>query len=173
MYEEITTERLDNFGEIVLEYETLLRYKANLVQKIGLLKSVDLTRTKVQTGNNHKTSEQEHYAIKLEKINKKIAEYETWIPPEKEIIKNQIARVPKRDYRKLLVLRYIERWKWAEIVQEFFEFESDFEEQKHYRYWDTVMYWNRRALEELEKISSKPYVPIARQMRITEIKKEG
>ena len=32
-----------------------------------------------------------------------------------------------------------------------FEFELDFDEQKHYKYKDTVMYWNRRALEEVAK----------------------
>lgn len=158
-YEVITTERLDNYAEIVKEYETLLNHKKVLIEKIGTLKGVDYSGIKVQTGNGTKISEQEYYAMKLEQINSKLAEYEAWIPPEKEIIKTQIARVGKRDYRKLLVLRYIERWKWAEIIQEFFEFEADYEDQKHTKYKDTIMYWNRRALEELQKVSDRPYIP--------------
>lgn len=167
-YEPITLKRLDDFGEIMKEYETLKRHKRNLIEKCNTLKSIDYSKIKVQTGNGPKISEQEHYAIKLQSINDKIREYEAWIRPEKEIIKNQIARVPKRDYRKLLILRYIDKWKWSEIIQEFFEFELDYEDQKNYRYKDTIMYWNRRALEELQKISAQPYVPVAEQLHIKE-----
>lgn len=166
MYEAITTERLDNFGEIVKEYKILLRHKKELINRIGLLKSIDYSKDKVQSGNGQKFSEQERYATILQKINSKIKEYEAWIPPEKEIIKNQIARVKNRDYRKLLILRYVEKWKWAEIVQEFFEFEQDYEDQKKNKYWDTIMYWNRQALKQLEEISAKPYVPIPKQLNI-------
>lgn len=167
-YEPITLERLDNFSEILKEYETLKRHKQNLIAKCNTLKSIDYSKIKVQTGNGAKTSEQEYYTMKLEQINSKLVKYEAWIPPEKEIIKNQIARVPKRDYRKLLILRYIEKWKWAEIVQEFFEFENDYGDEKNTKYKDTIMYWNRRALEELQKISAKPYAPIAKQLNIQE-----
>lgn len=167
-YEPITLKRLDDFGEILKEYETLKRYKQNLIAKNNTLKSVDYSKTKVQTGNGNKTTEQEYYAMKLQSINTKMREYEAWIFSEKEIIKSQIARVQKRDYRKLLILRYIEKWKWAEIIQEFFEFEADYEDQKHTKYKDTIMYWNRRALEELAKISVQPYVPIAQQLHIQE-----
>lgn len=167
-YEPITLERLDNFGEILKEYETLKRHKQNLIAKNNTLKSIDYSKIKVQTGNGSKISEQEYYAIKLQTINNKMREYEAWINPEKEIIKSQIARVPKRDYRKLLILRYIEKWKWTEIIQEFFEFETDYEDQKQLKYKDTIMYWNRRALEELQKISSQPYVPMPKQLHIQE-----
>lgn len=176
-YEPITIERLNNYAEIVKEYETLLRHKKNLIERVGMLQGVDYSRIKVQTGNGPKITEQEHYTMSLQKINSKIAEYEAWILPEKEIIKNQIARVKKRDYRKLLIFRYIEKWKWAEIIQEFFEFEKDYEEEKGGRYRDIIMYWNRRALEELQKISSKPYEPIIKQLNLIEntaiTKKEG
>ena len=160
MLEEITTKRLENYGAVARELDDLLQYKKNIIAKYPILRSFDFAKTKVQTGNGHKTSEQEYYAIRLQAINGKIAEYQAWLEPEKEIIKNQIARVPKRVYRRLLVLRYIEGWKWREIVQEFFELKEDFAERKNDKYWDTVMYWNRRALIELEKISKKPYVPV-------------
>lgn len=167
-YEPITLERLDNFSEIQKEYDTLKRHKQNLIAKYNTLKSIDYSKIKVQTGNGPKISEQEYYAMKLQSINDKMREYEAWILPEKEIIKNQIARVPKRDYRKLLILRYIDKWKWSEIIQEFFEFEIDYEEEKNGRYKDTIFYWNRRALEELQNISKEPYVPTAKQLHIKE-----
>lgn len=68
----------------------------------------------------------------------------------------------------MLVLRYIERWKWSDIIEECFWYEDDFEEEKYGKYKDMVMYWNRRALEELKKISAKPYVPISRQLVLDE-----
>lgn len=166
--EHITIERLDNFGEIMKEYNKLLEYKQNLTNKINSLSGIDYSKDKIQSGNGKKTSQQEHYVISLEKINNRIREYEAWLTPEKEIIKNQISRVPKRDYRKLLILRYIEKWKWAEIVQEFFEFERDYEAQKKLKYWDTVMYWNRAALNILDYVSSRPYIPEAKQLTIQE-----
>lgn len=159
-FEPITLERLTNFGEILKEYDTLKRHKKLLIDKIGSIKAVDYSKDRVQSGNGNRTSEEERYAMKLETINNKIKEYEEWIIPEKEIIKNQIARVKKRDYRKILIYRYIERWKWAEIIQEFFELEQDYEEERQGKYRDTMMYWNRRAVTELEKISAQPYIKV-------------
>lgn len=170
-YEEITPQRLDNYSAIVREYETLLRHKKNLIEKIGVLHGVDYSRIKVQTGNGPKTSEQERYAMALQKINSKIAEYEAWLPSEKQIIKNQIARIANRenatDYRRILVLRYIEKWKFSEITQELFWLEADFEDNID-KYRDKTMRWHREALQELEKISKQPYVPIAKQLHIQE-----
>jgi len=170
-YEEITPERLDNYRVIYREYETLLRHKKNLIEKIGGLRAVDYSRERVQSGNAPKTSAQERYAMALQKINSKIAEYEAWIPSEKEIIKNQIARIRNRenasDYRRILVLRYIEKWKFSEITQELFWLENDFEENED-KYKDKTMRWHREALQELEKISAQPYVPIAKQLHIQE-----
>ena len=105
----------------------------------------------------------------LQKINTKLADYESWLKPEKEIIKTQIARIKKWNYRKILVLRYIEKWKWSEIIDEFFGFESDFEEEKNNKYKDKILYWNRQALSELEKVSAKPYVKTAKQLTLREI----
>ncbi len=171
IYEEITPERLDNYSAIVKEYETLLRHKKNLIERIGGLRAVDYSRERVQSGNAPKTSEQERYAMALQKINSKIAEYEAWIPTEKQIIRNQISRISNRenasDYRKILVLRYINRWKFSEITQELFWLENDFEENEN-KYKDKTMRWHREALQELEKINKQPYVPTAKQLHIQE-----
>lgn len=160
MYEPITLQRLDDYCEIVRELDFLLRQKDGLTKKINGLKGIDYSRLKVTSGNTAKISEEERFVIALDKINKKIVEYKAWLIPEHEIIKTQIARIKKWNYRKILVYRYLEKWKWSEIIQDFFEFEDDYEEEKSGKYKDTIMYWHRRALEELEKISNRPYVPI-------------
>ena len=102
--------------------------------------------------------------MSLQKINAKIADYESWLKPEKEIIKTQIARIKKWHFRKILVLRYIEKWKWLEIIDEFFGFEDDFEDEKNLKYKDKIFDWNRRALAELEKVSAMPYIPSTKQL---------
>lgn len=158
-WEAITIERLNNYTEIVKELDFLLKQKQSLIDKIGTLKSVDFSKIKVTSGNGQKLSEQERFAITLEKINKKIDEYKAWLPPEHSIIKAQFSRIKRWEYRKLLVLRYLEKWKWNEIIDEFFSFEADFEEEKELKYKDTVMRWHRQALADLEKISAKPYEP--------------
>lgn len=169
MYEPITVERLDNYSEIEKEYNYLLNQKANIIQRISTLRGIDYSKIKVTSGNGSKISEEEHYAMTLQKINTKLADYESWLKPEKEIIKTQIARIKKWNYRKILVLRYIEKWKWSEIINEFFGFESDFEEEKNNKYKDKILYWNRQALSELEKVSAKPYVKTAKQLTLREI----
>ena len=164
MYEPITIERLDNYSEIEKEYKFLLRQKENLIKKIGTLSGVDYSKIKVTSGNGAKISEQEHYVMSLQKINSKIADYESWLKPEKEIIKTQIARIKKWHFRKILVLRYIEKWKWSEIIDEFFGFEDDFEDEKNLKYKDKIFDWNRRALAELEKVSAMPYKKATKQL---------
>ncbi len=145
----ISTERLNDYTEIVKELDFLLKKKERLKERIDSLKSPDYTKIKVSTGETRKTSEQEYYVISLEKINHKIDEYKAWLIPEHETIKQEIARVKKWQYRKILVYRYLEKWKWSEIIRDFFEFEDDFEEEKDFKYKEKIMYWHRRALKEL------------------------
>ncbi len=147
----ITLERLNDYTEIVKEMDFLLKKKEQLKARLEALKSPDYTKPKV-TGSESKTSEQEHYVISLERINKKIDEYKSWLLPEHERIKHEIANIKKWQYRKLLVYRYLEKWKWSEIIKEFFEFEDDFEDEKDCKYKEKVMYWHRRALKELTGI---------------------
>ena len=145
----ITTERLNDYTEIVKELDFLLRKKEQIKERLNMLKSPNYMETKVMKGSKNKTSEQETYVIKLEKINRKIDEYKAFLVPEHETIKRGIARVKKWQYRKLLVYRYLEKWKWSEIIQDFFEFEDDFEAEKDFKYKERIMYWHRRALKEL------------------------
>lgn len=158
-YEPITIQRLDDFGAVFREYESLKDQKYKLEKQLGL-SGVDYSKMKVTKGNGQNFSEQERFAIALQKINAKLLEYEQWLNPEKEIIVSQISRIKRQEYRKILVLRYIEKWKWSEIIQECFWFEADYEIEKQSKYKDKVLYWNRQALKELETISQKPYVKV-------------
>lgn len=160
MYEPITKERLDNYSESVRELDSLLKQKEGIKQKIGSLSGIDYSRIKVSSGNGSKISEQEHYVMLLQKINERIDRLRALVIPEHNIIKTQIARVKKWNYRKVLILRYLEKWKWSEIREEFFGFEPDYEDEQYGKYKDTIMYWNRRALEELEKVSNKPFLSV-------------
>lgn len=71
LYEPITVKRLEDYTEIVKELDFLLRQKEQIKSKLGLLSGIDYSRIKVTAGNGQKTSEQEHYAMTLQKINKK------------------------------------------------------------------------------------------------------
>ncbi len=145
----ISTKRLLDYTEIVKELDFLLNKKERIKERISLLKSPNYADTKVTTGGKKNISEEENYVIKLEKINKKIDEYKAWLLPEHNRIKQEIGMIKKWQYRKLLVYRYLEKWKWSEIIQEFFEFEDDFDEQKDFKYKEKMMYWHRQALKEL------------------------
>ncbi len=145
----ISTKRLLDYTEIVKELDFLLNKKERIKERISLLKSPNYADTKVTTGGKKNISEEENYVIKLEKINKKIDEYKAWLLPEHNRIKQEIGMIKKWQYRKLLVYRYLEKWKWSEIIQEFFEFEDDFDEEKDFKYKEKMMYWHRQALKEL------------------------
>lgn len=176
MFEPITIARLNEYTEKVAELDSKLEKRKNIIARMGGTHSVDYSKIKVTNGNGQKTSEQEHLTMALQKVNAEIdfLKYKCFkvygLLEEHAVIKAQISRVPKWNYKKVLIYRYLEKWKWAEIVQDFFEFEDDYEEEKKGKYWDIVMYWNRRALEELEKVSNKPYLPAKNQQLHLEIK---
>ena len=165
MYEPIDRERLKCYTDRIRELDCLLKRKLSIERKIGL-SGVDYSKIKVTTGNGRQLSEQERHALTLEKINRRISEYRAWVIPEHEIIKTQISRVSRWEYRKVLALRYLEGWKWSEITADFFKLEADFEEQKHDKYKRMVMFWNNAAMRELEAISNTPYIPAISQLKI-------
>ena len=76
MYEKITTERLTAYQDMVREYDFLLEQKAKIIKKTNTLQAVDYSKDRVQSGNGQKTTQPEMYAIKLEKVNQRIAELE-------------------------------------------------------------------------------------------------
>lgn len=157
MFEVITQERLDKYKELVKELDSLLEQKKKIVSKLGL-QGVNYSKDKVTVGNKHKLTEEERYTNALIKINSDIDKIRPIIQKEHLILKTQISRIKKWEYRKLLVYRYIEDWKWSEISQDFFEFEDDYQEEKNDKYHTKLMYWHRRALEELQKVSERPFI---------------
>lgn len=171
-FEPITIQRLEDYCDKVRELDCLLDKKQKLLSKINSLKGVDYSQAKVTQSNRKKTTEEEYFSMALENVNREIyfLKYKCFgvygLLEEHKVIKTQIARIKKWNYRKILVYRYLEKWKWAEIVQDFFEFEEDYETEKNDKYRDTVMYWHRQALKELEKVSNKPYKPISKQLHI-------
>lgn len=157
MFELITQERLDDYLEEVRVLNNLLETKQKIMSKFGL-HGVNYSKDKVTSGNGQKLTEEERFTNNLLKINAQIDELKPKLQREHFVLKTQFARVKKYEYRKILVYRYIEKWKWSEIIQDFFEFEDDYELQKNDKYKDKIMYWHRRALEELQKVSSKPFI---------------
>jgi len=155
----INKERLINYTETVRELDNLLTKKENLKEKISALGSVDYSKSKVTNGNKRNMSEQERYAIAMQTLNSRIDELKFWLKAEHEFITSRIAKIRRWEYRKIIVLRYLEKHKWSEIIWEFYWHEPDYEDEKHFKYRDTIMRWHRRALAELEKTNSKEEVP--------------
>lgn len=163
MYE-ISTNRLNVYIDMVREYDFLLDQKKKMLEKINSLKGIDYSKDRVTSGNGSQITQPEMYAIKLEKINNRISELEPKVKAEHEELKTQISRLKKWNFRKVLVLRYLEKWKWNEIIQEFFWQEEDFDEEKDFKYKDKILFWHRQALEQLQKVSDKPFVKIEKQL---------
>ena len=160
---------LEWFGTSWRVYEDYKRQREILSKKINSLKSVNYDSDKVSNGASSHLSEQERYAMKLERINSLIKECEEILFPAKERLKKQISRIKRADYRKILILRYVEHWKWSDIIEECFWYESNFEKTDP-KWKDKIMQQNRAALFQLEKLSDKPYVPTEQQLHIEEIK---
>lgn len=162
---QIDKEWLDWFGESWRLYEDYKRQRDTLLKRINALKAVNYTSEKVTNGASSHLSEQERFAMKLEKINTTIKECESILFPAKERLKKQISRIKRAEYRKILILRYIERWKWSDIIEECYWYESDFDKSEQ-KWKDKIMQQNRAALSQLEKLSDKAYIPTEKQLQI-------
>lgn len=161
---DISKEILQAYADNIRYLERLKNIRRNICLRIGNLKSIDFSKIKVTNGDSRHTSEQERYALKLEKINKEITECEAWCKDCRQKIISNIRRIHKHEYRKILIYRYLELWKWSEIIQDFFEFETDFEEEKEGKYKQNVMYWHRAALQELENLRYKVFIPTKQEI---------
>ena len=75
---------------------------------------------------------------------------------EQNYFKSQIRKLKKQNYQRILMMRYLYHFSWSRIIEVLFFQELDYMEQKDAKYRDTVMYWHRQALKELEKVSSTP-----------------
>lgn len=151
--ETLSVERLKHYAAKLKEYNYLTNKKQKITERLGTIHGIDYSRPRVTNGNSNYTSEEEHYIEALEHINSELAQIEKFIKPECKFIKDKIDQVNRWEYRKIIVLRYIDQLKWSEIIREFFEFEEDFEEEKEIKYKDKIFYWNRQAVAQLEKIA--------------------
>lgn len=162
----INKDWLEWYGDAWRVYEDYLKQKDILVKRIGTLKAVNYNKDKVMNGSSSHLSEQERYTMRLEKINSYIKECEEILLPAKERLKQHIKRIKKAEYRKILILRYVERWQWKDIIEECFWYEDDFDKSDITKYKDKVMQWNRAALKKLEEISEKAFIPVEKQLTI-------
>ena len=161
----ITREWLEWYGDAWRAYEEYIKQKETLEKRINGLSAIRYDTLKVSKGNGATYSEEEHYVLRLEKIDRAIRDCEEVLLPAKARLKQQISRIHKSEYRKVLILRYVERWKWIDIINECFWYEDDLN-YNFEKYKTKVMYWNRAALERLEELSSIAYIPAERQITI-------
>lgn len=161
----INKEWLEWYGDAWRVYEDYLKQKEVLEKRINNVSGVNYSNVRVTNGSSQFLSEEEKYILRLEKINRLIKECEDILLPAKNRLKQQISRIHKSEYRKVLILRYIERWKWVDIINECFWYEEDLN-YNFEKYKTKIMYWNKAALERLEEISERPYIPAHEQIKI-------
>lgn len=164
-YITINKERLRTYLDKVQELNFLLQRKHKLEVKSGL-KGVDFSKTKVTNGNSHPFSTPEQYTIELERINNEIKKSRAFLDKEHDELVSQIGRLKRWYWRRVLVYKYIEAWKMPEIIAYFFSDEDDFEVEKDSKYRKKVERWLDEAIENLQKISEKPFIKQTKQLVI-------
>lgn len=156
--EPIIIEWLQWYGDAWRAYEEYLKEKKALESKLSSISGIDYSKDKIKNGSK-KQSEEERFILKLEKRNKEIQECEKILFPAKARLIEQIKRIPKANWRKVLILYYVERWKLKDITEDCFWYEKDYETNKDV-YLATVKRWKREAVQKLTEISQKPYVKV-------------
>lgn len=156
----IDREWLEWFSDSWRIYQKMLHDRIIYQRKLNTLKSVDYSSDKVINGASRHVSEEERYTMRLERINADILEVEKTILPAKQRLIKQVCRLKKHQWRQVLILFYIDRRKLTDIVQYLFEVEPDYEEKKDSTYLDAVKRWKREAIQHLEELSQKPFIPV-------------
>ena len=167
-YETITKDRLKTYLDKVQELNFLLQRKHNLENKCGL-KGVDLSKTKVTNGNSKPFSTPEQFAIEFERINKEIKATRAFLDGEHKELITQIGRLKKFQWRRVITYKYIEGWKMSEIVSYFFGDDEDFEIEKDAKYRKKVERWLDEAIDNLQKVSEKPFIKKSKQLIIEDL----
>lgn len=118
-------------------------YYSSLVRRIrGINKKLE------KDGQN-----QQLLSVKIQ-TSKEIEQYKSQIIQAQKVIKSQISYVRKENYREILTMRYIYLFKWQKIEKIFFGNNPDYEDAKHGKYKDKILYWHKRAGKELERASN-------------------
>ena len=167
-YETITKDRLKTYLDKVQELNFLLE-KKHRIEKRSALKAVDLSKVKVMNGSSKPFSMPEQHAIELEKINNEIKKSRAFLDAEHKELTEQISRLKRWYWRRVIVYKYIEAWKMPEIISYFFSDEEDFEVEKDLKYRKKVERWIDEAIENLEKVSEKPFKHKERQLIIEDL----
>lgn len=167
-YETITKERLKTYLDKVQELNFLLQRKHNLETKNGL-KGVDLSKTKVTNGNSKPFSTPEKHAIELERVNNDIKKARAFLDTEHKELITQIGRLKRWYWRRVIVYKYVEAWKISEIISYFFGDEDDYEVEKEGKYRKKVERWLDEAVENLQKVSEKPFIKQSKQLIIEDL----
>lgn len=162
-YEKVNKDRLMRYKQYVSELNTLYERKHELLATMGL-KSYDFSKTKVMSGNRRKMSEEEQNAIRLEKINKKIGEIEPIVRAGRVEFEAQIERIAHLDwrYKEILQAYYIDDVSAKEIVINLFGVDAEKDQDK----WKQFYRLQKSALRELQKVSTKPFIEIEKQLVI-------
>lgn len=159
MFEIIRQERAIEFRGLIKRYLKALGSKKALLNYCGL-HGIDYSKDKV-TSKRPDMTEQELYAYKVWKINKKIDELSYRIREEKAVIEcqlNKIAGIEYADiYRDIIKKRFLEGYKVREIVEDYFSQELDFEDN-YEKYLRQFYQWQSTALKLLQKVSEKPFI---------------
>lgn len=161
----IDKEWLEWFGTSWRIYQQYKKLRLQIINKINTLKSIDYSKDRVTNGASTHISEQERFAIKLEKVNKLILEAESVLIPAKKRLVEQIRRIKNPNLRAVLILYYVEYRKMKDIVEYLFDVQLDYEEKKDTTYLDCVKRWKREAIEKLEDLNKSAYVPV-KQLQI-------
>lgn len=164
--EPITIEWLEWYGDAWRAYESYKKEKAAIESRLGIC-GIDYSKEH-NSSNKKRLSNQEVFVLKLERLNKEIAECESILFPAKEKLITQIKRIKKANWRKVLILYYVEKWKLKDIAQDCFWYENDYEIKQDI-YLDTVKRWKREAIHQLEEVSKKPFIEIT-QLTLEEAK---
>jgi len=180
-YTTINKDRLERYLDSIQELDKLYKQKHGIEKKYGL-HSVDLTKTKVTSGSKPLMTEPEQYAKNLERINKEIEKLKAFITPEHKELVTQIGRLKKHVWRKAIIYKYIEGLSISEITQQEFCGYDDFEETcfdknangniiyiHGNKYQKQVERWIESGLQELQKISEKPFIKYKQQLIIEDL----
>lgn len=162
-YETINKEKLMLHKQYVKKLNRKREFKRELESKMGL-KSYDYSKIKVINGDSRRTSEEERFILKLEKINRELRELEAIVIPEQKEIEAQLTRVEVKDwrYREILQSYYIDDIPAKEIIVEIYGDKAD----KDPAIWKQYYRLQSAAIRELAKVSEKPFIQIERQLML-------
>lgn len=167
-YTTITKERLNTYLDKVQELSFLIQRKHNIETKSGL-KGLNLSKIKVTNGSLKPFSTPEKHTIELEHVNNDIKKVRAFLDTEHQELITQIGRLKRWYWRRVIVYKYIEAWKISEIISYFFADEEDYEIEKEGKYRKKVERWLDEAVENLQKVTQKPFIKQTKQLIIEDL----